>query len=200
MLLSALLQWFAGNFFIVAAGWWLGMAALGALRLAQYIFGLLNVLLQAVENYAVPAASKLQHEQKALAGFLKNILKKSMLVILPALLTIVVFSKQLLLLSGGEAYGNYSYVMYGLSVNYLLIVAGIPVRIALRVKLLNQHYFIGYALATAFSMLTARWLIGQWELKGVLFGLFFTQLLVVAYWLIILDRKKVITWKLFTSY
>lgn len=200
MLLSALLQWFAGNFFVVAAGWWLGVAALGALRLAQYIFGLLNVLLQAIENYALPAASKLQQNSRSLAVFVKKVLFKSVLVIGPALVLIVIFAKQLLVLSGGEGYAGYGYVMYGLTVNYLVIVCGLPVRIALRVKLLSQHYFIGYAIATVFSMATASWLIGRFQLTGVLCGLFFTQFIVITYWLIILNRKKVFTWKLFTSY
>lgn len=200
MLLSALLQWFAGNFFVVAAGWWLGAAALGALRLSQYIFGLLNVLLQAVENYALPAASRLCDDRKAFREFIKRVLLKSILAMAPVLLLVTVFAKQLLLLSGGPSYAGYVYVMYGLVANYVIIVSGLPIRIALRVKLLNQHYFIGYLIATGFSLLTARWLIGTWALTGVLTGLFVTQLLVVCYWLIILNRKKVITWKLFTSY
>lgn len=200
MLLSALLQWFAGNFFVVAAGWWLGAAALGALRLAQYIFGLLNVLLQAVENYALPAASRLCDDAKAFRGFIRNVLLKSFLAMAPVLLLVTIFAKQLLLLSGGPSYAGYVYVMYGLVANYVIIVSGLPIRIALRVKLLNQHYFIGYLIATAFSLLTARWLIGGWALTGVLTGLFVTQVLVVGYWLIILNRKKVFTWKLFTSY
>ena len=200
MFLSALLQWFAGNFFVMAAGWWLGMAALGALRLAQYIFGLLNVLLQAIENYALPAASKLQEDSRLLAKFLKKMLFTSLVTMLPALVIVVVFARQLLLLSGGADYTSYAYVMYGLTANYLLIVFGLPVRITLRAKLLSQHYFAGYVIATAFSMATARWLIGGWELRGVLVGLFFTQLIVLSYWLLILKRKKVFTWKLFTSY
>lgn len=200
MLLSALLQWFAGNFFVVAAGWWLGAAALGALRLSQYIFGLLNVLLQAVENYALPAASRLGDDATAFRGFIRSILLKSFLAMAPVLLLVTVFAKQLLLLSGGPSYTGYVYVMYGLVANYVIIVGGLPIRIALRVKLLNQHYFIGYLIATAFSLLTARWLIGNWALNGVLTGLFVTQVLVVSYWMIILNRKKVFTWKLFTSY
>lgn len=200
MLLSALLQWFAGNFFVVAAGWWLGAAALGALRLSQYIFGLLNVLLQAVENYALPAASRIECNGAALVGFIRRILFKSFLVMLPILALVAVFAKQLLLISGGQSYAGYEYVMYGLVANYVIIVSGLPIRIALRVKLLNQHYFIGYLIATCFSLLSARWLIGGWGLVGVLAGLFTTQVLVVGYWLIILNRKKVFSWKLFTSY
>lgn len=200
MFLSALLQWFAGNFFVVAAGWWLGLAALGALRLGQYIFGLLNVLLQAVENYALPKGTSMLHSESSFKTFLLSILKKTFIAVLPMLLLLSIFAKQVLGFSGGAAYSDYAYVMYSLSLIYLLIVAGMPVRIALRVQLLNKHYFIGYALATLFSLVFAKWMIKNWELAGVLAGLFITQLIVISYWLFILNRKKIITWKLSTSY
>lgn len=200
MLMSALLQWFAGNFFVVAAGVWLGIAALGALRLAQYIFGLLNVLLQAIENYALPHASILQKTPAQFNGFLKNIFRKTFLMIAPVLLILSIFARQILQFSGGASYVEYSYVIHGLSLVYVLILTGLPIRIALRVRLLNQNYFIGYLLASAFSMLTAKWLIRDWHLIGVLSGLFITQLIVIIYWSAILTRKKILTWKLFTSY
>jgi O-antigen/teichoic acid export membrane protein len=190
MLMSALLQWFAGNFFVVAAGMWLGIAALGALRLAQYIFGLLNVLIQAIENYALPHASSLQKTPILFNGFLKNVLHKVILIIVPILLLLSIFSKQLLRIAGGDSYLEYSYVIYGLSLVYILIIIGLPIRIALRVRLLNQHYFVGYLLASGFSMLTAHWLIKDWHLMGVLTGLLLTQLIIVVYWSTILTRKK----------
>ena len=200
MLMSALLQWFAGNFFVVAAGMWLGVAALGALRLAQYIFGLLNVLLQAIENYALPHASSLQKSPEQFNGFLKSVFRKTFLMIAPVLVILSLFARQILQLSGGASYLDYSYVIHGLSLVYVLILTGLPIRIALRVRLLNQNYFIGYLLASGFSMLTARWLIGNWHLLGVLTGLFITQLIVIIYWSAILTRKKVLSWKLFISY
>ena len=189
MLMSALLQWFAGNFFVVAAGLWLGIAALGALRLSQYIFGLLNILLQAIENYALPQASLLQKSTDQFNGFLKNVFKKTFLMIAPVLVVLSLFAKQILQWSGGASYIDYAYVIHGLSLVYAPILTGLPIRIALRVKLLNQNYFIGYLLASAFSMLSARWLIGDWHLVGVLMGLFLTQLIVIVYWSTILEKK-----------
>jgi O-antigen/teichoic acid export membrane protein len=200
MLLSALLQWFAGNFFIVAAGVWLGVAALGALRLAQYIFGLLNVLLQAIENYALPKASQIQHSVEGFHALLKRVFGKSILMIGPALILLSVFAKPLLRLAGGNTYLEYSYVMHGLSLVYVFILIGLPLRIALRVRLLNQNYFIGYLLAAAFSMAASKWMIREWQLVGVLSGLLITQIIVNTYWFFTLNRKKIITWKLYTSY
>ena len=200
MLLSALLQWFAGNLFVVAAGWWLGLAALGALRLAQYTFGMLNVILQAIENYTLPKASGSHATPARFNRYLQQVLKKSFVLIGPLLLLVVLFAKPLLAFTGGAAYTRYAYVMYGLAATYLLVLAGIPIRIALRTKQLNRSYFTGYVLATLFSLLTAKWLIQQWGLAGVLTGLFSTQLILLLYWLLILKTKKVIAWRSSTLY
>jgi O-antigen/teichoic acid export membrane protein len=200
MLLSALLQWFAGNLFVVAAGWWLGLAALGALRLAQYTFGMLNVVLQAIENYTLPKASRSHDTPAQFNRYLQQVLKKSLVLIGPLLLLVVLFAKPLLAFSGGPAYTRYAYVMYGLAATYLLILAGIPVRIALRTKLLNRSYFTGYALATLFSLLAGKWLILQWGLTGVLTGLFASQLILLVYWLLVLKTKNVIAWRSSTLY
>ncbi len=200
MLLSALLQWFAGNLFVLAAGWWLGLAALGALRLSQYTFGILNVGLQAIENYSLPKASQSLDTPAQFNSFLQRVLKKSLLLIVPLLLLVVLFAKPLLSFGGGPAYARYAYVMYGLAATYLLILAGIPVRIALRTKLLNRSYFAGYVLATLFSLLAGKWLIQQWGLAGVLTGLFSTQFILLVYWLLVLKTKNVIAWRSSTLY
>lgn len=201
MLMSALLQWFAGNLFVVAAGWWLGLAALGALRLAQYTFGLLNVVLQAIENYTLPtAASRSADTPAQFNRYLRQVLKKSLVLIGPLLLLVVLFARPLLAFTGGPAYSRYAYVMYGLAATYLLILAGIPVRIALRTKLLNRSYFTGYVLATLFSLLAGKWLILQWGLSGVLTGLFSSQLILLIYWLLVLKTKNVIAWRSSTLY
>jgi O-antigen/teichoic acid export membrane protein len=200
MLLSALLQWFAGNLFVLAAGWWLGLAALGALRLAQYTFGMLNVVLQAIENYTLPKASRAHDTPTHFNRYLQQVLKKSVILIGPLLLLVVLFAKPLLAFSGGAAYVRYAYVMYGLAATYLLVLAGIPVRIALRTKQLNRSYFTGYLLATLFSLFTAKWMIHQWGLSGVVAGLFLTQLILLAYWLRTLKTKNVIAWRSSTLY
>lgn len=195
LLMSNMLQWCTGYFFVIAAGWWVGAAALGALRLAQYIFGLLNVLLQAIENYALPKAAALKENQSA---FLMALLKKMMLLMLPILLLLSLFSKQIFLLAGGEAYASYNYVVYGLSAVYFIITIGYPVRIAIRSQHLNKQYFTGYILAMIFSLSSAYWLLKNWQLMGVLTGLFIIQCITIGYWLLVLQQRKILTWKSFT--
>ena len=56
---TSLLQWLSGNFFIVVAGGVLGSAAVGAIRLAQNIVGVLHVLFAAMENIIPVRAAEL---------------------------------------------------------------------------------------------------------------------------------------------
>ncbi|CCH02751.1 hypothetical protein FAES_4752 [Fibrella aestuarina BUZ 2] len=200
MLLSALTQWLAGNFFVLAAGWWLGAAALGALRLAQYIFGLLNVLLQALESYVLPRAAQLAPTPDALITYLRRVLLKSLLGFGPILLLLTIGAEPLLTFAGGADYRAFAYVMYGLTAVYVLVVSSYPIRLLLRVRQLNRHYFVGYALATLGSLSTASWLIGNYGLAGVLAGLFLTQVILLAYWLLVLQHNGLSPWKSFTLF
>lgn len=194
MLSSNLLQWCTGYFFVIAAGWWLGAAALGALRLAQYLFGLLNVALQAMENYTLPKFAGLKDKQ---AEYLATLKKQMLMLMLPLLAVLSLFSKQILILAGGKSYAAYNYVIYGLSLVYVLITIGYPVRIAIRSNHLNKQYFIGYILAAIFTIGSAYILLHNWQLYGVLAGLIFTQCITIGYWMVVLQHKKMLTWKSF---
>ncbi|QGW26947.1 lipopolysaccharide biosynthesis protein [Phnomibacter ginsenosidimutans] len=191
MLSSALLQWTAGNFYVMAAGWWLGAAALGALRLGQYIFGLLNVLLQAFETYILPKAAHLHQEPAALVRFLRKQFLQLSVLLIPVLILLAVFGKPLLHMAGGDTYTSYSYVMIGLAILYVFILFGYPVRIALRVQLLNKFYFYGYVLATIFSVATAYFMIHFFQLWGALAGMLLAQCMLLVYWLYILYNKNI---------
>lgn len=191
---SSVLQWGAGYFFVIAAGWFLGVAALGALRLAQYLFGLLNLLFQAIENYVVPKAAAFVGEQRA---YWLVLLKKCITLILPFLLLFSLFAKQIMQIAGGMAYGHYAYVIYGLSIVYLLMAVGYPVRIAIRSLHLNKEYFFAYIFSVILNLCIAPWLLKHWELYGVMVGLILNQLVIISYWLIVLKRKNQFLWKSF---
>ena len=59
------------NLFIVTSGVYLGVAALGAFRLVQSLFGILNLVLQTFENYVLPQASVKYNESATKAKYEK---------------------------------------------------------------------------------------------------------------------------------
>lgn len=196
LLLTAILQWWAGNLFVVASGLFLGMKALGALRLAQTLFGVLNILLQVFENHVLPVASRLHKESvPKFKKYLWTTTRKGTLLMLPVSLALVVFAPQIFELSGGADYTEYAFALQGMAVLYFFIFAGYTSRLAIRVLLFNRDFFIGYVISFLFSLLAARFFIQQWGLTGVIAGLIINQLLLQAYWQFILIRKNIKLWK-----
>ena len=180
----------------MAAGVLLGVEAFGALRLAQNIFGLLNVLFQAFENYVVPNAARVyQQSATLLSDYLKTISKKSVLLLLPILVVLFVLAPQVFTLAGGVQYASYYSLIQVMCGLYLLIFLGYPVRIAIRVMLLNKAFFIGYVTSTVFSVLAARPMVAWLGINGVVAGLLINQVLLIGYWLYVLKQKNFVLWK-----
>lgn len=199
LLATSLLQWWGNNFLMATAGIFVGYAALGALRLSQTLFGVLNAVLAVLENYALPRASALLHQQNT-TGFSKYLYqtgRQTLLFSLPFLLAAFLFPGYILSLAGGAGYTAYAYALQGTALLYIIIVMGYPLRIAIRALLLNKEFFIAYLVSGLFSLVAAKVMVQQWQLAGVIAALLLNQLLMLAYWRHILKNKKIIIWKLF---
>jgi O-antigen/teichoic acid export membrane protein len=196
LLLTALTQWWASNLFVVSSGIFLGVVSLGAFRLVQSLFGVLNLLLQTFENYILPKTSALwvksQTESKS---FLINISKKAGILFAIVLFVLFFFSDQVISLAGGKQYANYGYVVKGMSVLYLFIFIGYPIRIAIRMLILNRSFFEGYLISLVFSLISFKYLLATWNLWGAITGLIISQIILIAYWQYILIKNKFSLWK-----
>jgi O-antigen/teichoic acid export membrane protein len=185
LVLSALLQWLGGYFFVMVAGWWIGAAALGALRIAQYLFGVLNILLQSIENYILPKINLSTHA----SNYQYVLTKKMLLIMLPIIFLMMLFAKPILAIAGGEKYMEYAYVMYGLGIVYVLMTLNYPVRMLIRSHGLEKEFFNGYLFMALFSLISAYTLLRLFNLYGVLIGLGSTQLISYLYWGSMLNKK-----------
>lgn len=198
---TAIIQWWSSNLFVVASGIYLGAAALGALRLAQSLMGVLNVLLQSFENYILPqTASKINIDLKQGIYYLVNISKKAGLVFLPVLLLIIFFSKPILVLAGGADYESYAFVLQGMALLYVLVFISQPIRLLVRAMILNQHFFYGYLFSLLFALIFSHYLLSNFALLGALIGLAGSQMLLIIYWSFILKSKNIQLWKSFILY
>lgn len=201
LFLTSISQWWAGNLFVMATGLYLGSAALGALRLGQSLFGLLNVLLQDFENYILPqSAVKMQKNQKLGIDYLKEMNQKLAFIFIPVLIIIYLFASPILTFVGGQNYTQYAFILKGFSLLYLFILLSQPIRFFFRSNQMNDHFFIAYVINLAFSICSSHWLITNYGLHGVIAGLIISQLILVMYWTIILQLKKINIWKSSTSY
>lgn len=196
LLLTTLTQWWASNLFIVTSGVYLGVASLGAFRLVQSLFGILNLVLQTFENFVLPQASRKYSESAESAKtYLKSITKKSGLLFGVVLLVLFIFSEEVMHLSGGDKYLSYSYIVKGMVVLYAFIFIGYPIRLSIRLLILNRVFFVGSLLSFFFSLISFDFLLKNWGINGAVIGLVVSQLIVLTYWQIILVKHKFVLWK-----
>ncbi|HRG21103.1 MAG TPA: oligosaccharide flippase family protein [Saprospiraceae bacterium] len=199
--MTAVSQWWAGNLYVVASGLVLGKAALGALRLGQSLFGILNVLLQAFENYALPqTAREMKINVSQGVSYIKNLSIKAAWLFIPMLLLIFVFAESLLILAGGDQYAGYGQVLQGLCILYVFIYLSQPIRCIIRALEWNQYFFKGYILTLVFALIFSRQLLIQFGLNGVLTGLIISQIILIGYWSLNLYQKNKEVWKSFISF
>ena len=200
-LFTAITQWWSNNLFVISSGVFIGLEALGALRLGQSIFGILNILLQTVENYVIPSVNRLFLKSKEESiQFLQALSKKSILPVSVILATIFVLSKPLMGIVGGHDFIPYHIVLKGLSLLYFIIIIAYPIRISVRILELNKIFFVGYLAAFIIGLFTFQFLLSNYELSGALAGLILNQLIMMFIWQSTLTRKKFKLWKSYISF
>jgi O-antigen/teichoic acid export membrane protein len=201
LFMTAVTQWWSTNFLVVSAGLFLGAGALGALRLSQSLMGVLNVLLQSFENYLLPqTAKRLAVDIQLGSDYLIQVVRGAGVLFLPVLAVIVVFSTPILVLAGGQDYADFGYVLRAVGLLYVLVYLSQPLRLLIRGMMLNKHFFYGYLLSLAFGLVFSRLLISQFGLSGALTGMAISQILMMAYWTFVLQKKEIHLWKSFISF
>jgi O-antigen/teichoic acid export membrane protein len=192
---TALLQWFSGNFFIIVAAALMNEAAVGAIRIVQNVMGLTHVLFLAMEN-VVPVKAALHYKEgglKQLKTYLIYVTGRAGVVVGGILLLLAIFRTYIIDFLYGAEYIEYSYLVVGFCLTYILIFVGHPLRFALLTLEITKPMFISYVLGAAFSLILAYPLVGRFGLVGVLIGIFVTQglsQLVYVYYLKKVGDKK----------
>ncbi len=195
----AITQWFSNNLFVIFSGVFIGITALAALRLGQTIFGILNIILQTVENYLIPYVNRLyaKSHQEGM-HYLRKMSKGGFLIMLIFSIPFLFFSKSIMYWIGGKEYVIFHYVLKGLCLLYLVIFSAYPVRISMRILELNKFFFIGYLISLLISMIYFQFLLSHFQLQGAIAGLILNQLIMLAVWQYTLTRKKFYLWKSYT--
>lgn len=196
LLLTSITQWWSSNLFVVSSGLFLGVEMLGAFRLVQSLFGILNLILQTFENFVLPeAARKFVDSREVAKRYLLKISLKSSLLFGGMLLVLFFFSESVITLVGGDHYAPYSFIVKGMVLLYVFIFIGYPIRIAIRILVLNRVFFTGYLLSFIFSLLSFNFLLSNWGMDGAIIGLIFSQLITLVYWQFVLKKHNFILWK-----
>lgn len=198
LLYAAVVQWFSGNLYVMASGLLIGVEALGVLRFVQSLLGLVNILLQTIENYVLPQLSRayqlsLQHCYRAFQSSLGTY----QLGILAGLSLLFLFAEEVLRIAGNASFVPYAYVLRGMVVLYAIIIIAYPIRLLIRVTELNKSYFTAYLISFLFSLVSYQFLLTHFGVSGAIIGLIINQLILQATWLLVLNRNQFNVWKLY---
>ena len=191
----AFLQWSSSNFFVLVSGLYLGIEALGALRLVQSVFGVLNVALISIENYVLPKVIYFHHQSLAKAKkYLIDISLIGLALFLFLLTFVFLFSDEIITLAGGLKYQKYGYVVKIMAVLYLFIFLNYPIRIAIKTLVLNKIFFYGYVISFGLSIVTFHFFLNYFGLYGAVAGLAINQLVMSFYWQNQLKKNQFQLW------
>lgn len=201
LLYSAIIQWLSGNLYVLLSGVLLGLEALGVLRFVQSLLGLVNILLQTIENTVIPQLSQayaisLDYCYRSF----QKILGVYQWSVLGLLIILFVFAEPIITLAGNDSFSPYAYVLRGMILLYALIIIAYPIRLLIRIAELNKYYFTAYFISLAFSLASYRFLLSNYHVSGAIAGLIVNQLILQITWLVVLQKKQFNVWKLYTSY
>lgn len=188
---TSILQWFSGNYFIVFATGVLGPVAIGVIRIAQNLMGVLHILFQALENLIPIQAAKIliKNGKTPTLSFFRKMTFKTGLVTVGILLLISFFREIIIETVYGKEYLIYDYFIVGFSVIYLFIFLGTIVRFVIRTFEENRIVLENYIITGVFSFLSASFFVVNYELNGVLVGLLLVQVVSLFYMLFRIAAK-----------
>jgi O-antigen/teichoic acid export membrane protein len=183
LIVSALLQWTSGNFFLVAAGSILGVFAVGAIKAAQNIIGITHILFQAMENFVPSKAANAFTKEGApgLLKYLRGISWYGGLFIAAIAFFAAIFSDFWFKCVYGNEFLNYSYLLKWFSLIYFAGFFVIPLSAGLRAIEKTKSLFSSFFLMSLVSVLLAYPLVTYFGLNGVMVGILSVKLGILIY-------------------
>ena len=169
---SALMQWTSGQLFFIAAGAMLGATSVGALRAAQNLIGVTNVLFKGLEN-VMPVRAAMHYQaggKKTLISYLWRVAVTGEFVTGAIAVIAAVAPEFWLNLAFGDEYREFGYLLQWFAAIQMLHYLTIPLQAGLRATERTNVIFWASVGRTTFTLLTVYPLIKFTGVIGVLIG------------------------------
>ena len=176
---STVAQWFSGNIILSTAGVILGPWVLGVVRMGQTINGVLGVVFQLMESYLPSKLSQIYY-QSGYSVFTKALVKigfRAVMATVAIAAFLVFFRSDVLSLIFGSEGETYANIMFWFGALLVVNVFNIMVRFYIRTLNMNRIIFESYIILALMSSLLATYLVEDWGLHGVCFGLLANQVI-----------------------
>lgn len=182
LLPSAIIYWFSGHFFIIAAGFFLGAAAVGAIRAAHNLIAITHILFQAWENIVPARAARIYHSNgaRALGSFLRRVSINGGLATAAIIIAVNIYPGGLLGMMFGQEYAEYGHLLVYYGLCYLFLFFSLPLRAGLRAVENTKLIFLGHLAVSIFTLATFYPLVTNFGLHGAMVGIVCTSVILVV--------------------
>ena len=167
---TAAFAWIQGAVPFLAAGAVLGPVAVGALRAAQNLVGVIHILFLGLENAAPAAAARAFSTGGvvALRQYLGRVGLVGGLATLAFALVLVLAPNFWMALAFGSNYTQYAYLLLWFAPLYLLMYVSITLRIAFRTLEVPRPMFVAHVAGSAVMLAIAYPLLLRFGLSGLM--------------------------------
>jgi O-antigen/teichoic acid export membrane protein len=169
---TSVLHWVSGNIFTVAAAALLGTVAVGAIRAAQNIVGLLGVVFQALENAIGPKAASIYAANgiQSFNFYIRRLLLRGGGGTLVIACLLFISAEQVLVISYGNEFISASYLLKLLIIVYFLMFFNFVGGLYLKTIEVTAPILWAYVTPALFALIAADWLIQTYGINGVGYG------------------------------
>jgi O-antigen/teichoic acid export membrane protein len=176
---SAVVQWMSGDLFVVAAAAQLGVVAVGALKAAQSLVGIMNILFQGLQNVVPVRAAECFHEAgpRGLLNYLRKVTIFGLAVTICIGAVLAVEPALWYRLVYGHGYVAYSNLLRWFTVLNVIIFLAVPVQYGLRAIEKTRPIFVGYVAAAVFALTLALPVVRGFGVDGVVVGMAAVQVI-----------------------
>ena len=170
----SVVQWFSSNFFLVAAAGLRGSAAVGAIKAAQAVIGILHVLFLAMENVVPVAAARILVERgrSAMLGYLGRVGAYGLgATVLVAALVAGCAELVLALVYGAPVEPGTALALRGLALLDVFAYVISVLHIAYRTLERTRTVALVYVACTLLALAFAHPVVARFGLAGAVFGM-----------------------------
>ena len=187
---KAVLQWFSSNYFLIAAGAVLGTTALGAVKAAQTMLGVLHVFFLAMENIVPVQAARIHLEKgtSALANYMERLAWSGTVLTLAISMIVMAWPEMLLRLVYGHSSADLVLALRALAVLYVFVFEVAVLQLLFRTLEHTRPIFVSFAVTALISLVVAYPVVNAFGLTGVVGGMIGQQVLMTIFLFIGLTR------------
>lgn len=180
---AALAQWFSASYYFVVIGSVLGAEALGGVRAVQNLIAVLNVALQALENFVPSTAARVlvSGGREALRSYLNKVSIIGGSGIVAGTLCLLIVLGPVMELVYGQTFAGQGYILVVFGVYFLFAHGVSTVSAGLRALAETRSLFWVQAIVATASLALSYPMVERWEIFGALVGLLAGRMIVFGY-------------------